>query len=211
MNSKILKSVLIIANGKATKKKLLQKLVNKSDCIIAADGGANICFQNNITPDYVIGDFDSIDINLKSHFKTTEFIYKPNQEEHDLLKALKFCKTLKPQKVICTVVFGKRIDHTFSNLFILQNQNFKFELEFIDDYAKVFIINNKHKFNLSPNNPISFLSYTPVFGVTLKGFKYNLNKKDFPDGFNGVSNEIAETPASISVKKGSLIAIVPHE
>jgi len=211
MNSKIMKSILIIANGQAPKNQLLHNLVNESDCIIAADGGANICFQNNIKPDYVVGDFDSIDENLKSYFKTSEFIYKPNQEKNDLLKTLEFSETLNPKKVICTAVFGKRIDHTLSNVFVLQNQNFKFELEFIDDYTKIFIINKKYEFILPPNYLISLLSYNPIFGVTLKGFKYNLSQKDFPDGFNGVSNKIAETPASISVKKGSLIAIVPHE
>lgn len=208
--NKQLSSVLIIANGKVPKKQLLQNLVKESDCIIAADGGCNICFKNNIHPDYVIGDFDSIDRKLKTHFKNSEFIYKPAQDEHDLLKALKFCETLNPQKVVAASVFGKRIDHTFSNLFILQNQNFKFQLEFIDDYAKVFLINKKHAFNLPPTHPISFLSYNPVFGVSLKGFKYNLNEINFPNGFNGVSNQIAKNPASIFVKKGSLIAIVPN-
>ena len=205
-----IKTVLIIANGKSPNKQLLQSLVEESDCIIAADGGSNICFKNNIYPDYVIGDFDSIDNMLKSHFKNSEFIYRPEQDEHDLLKALKFCETLKPQKIIATAVFGKRIDHILSNLFILQNGNFNFQIEFVDDYTKVFIINKKKEFNLLQNHPISFLSYKPVFGVTLNGFKYNLDDKDFPNGFNGVSNEITENPASVTIKKGIITAIVPY-
>lgn len=211
MNSKTIKSVLIIANGKAPKNELLQNLVKESDCIIAADGGANICYKNSITPDYVIGDFDSIKCNLKTHFKNSEFIHRPSQEEHDLLKALKFCDALKPKMVVATAIFGKRIDHTLSNMFIMQNHKFKFQLEFVDNYSKVFRINKKQEFNLLPNYTISFLSYLPVFGVMLKGFKYNLTEKDFPNGFNGVSNEIAENPASVTVKKGSLIAIIPYE
>jgi len=208
-NSK-LKSILIIANGKAPKKKFLQNLVKQSDCIIAADGGANICLKNNIYPDYVIGDFDSIDQKQKSQFKNAEYICRPDQEKHDLLKALKFCETFKPKKVVVTAVFGKRIDHTLSNFFILQNQDFKFSIEFVDDYSRVFIINKKHEFNLPSKQPVSFLSYAPVFGITLKGFKYNLNEKDFPNGFNGVSNEITEFSSSVTIKKGTLIAIVPH-
>ena len=210
MKDSELKSVLIIANGKSPQKQLLQKLVNNSDCIIAADGGCNICFKNNIYPDYVIGDFDSIDNKLKKHFNNSEFIYRPGQDEHDLLKALKFCESLKPKIVVVTSVFGKRIDHTLSNLFILQNQKFNFGLEFIDDYGKVFIINHKFEFNLAKNHPISFLSYKPVFGITLKGFKYNLKNKDFPYGFNGASNEIIKSPATVNLKNGSLIAIIPH-
>ena len=211
MGPKNLKSILIIANGKAPQKQLLQNLVKESDCIIAADGGSNICYKNNIYPDYIIGDFDSIDNKLKLHFKNSEFIYRPNQDEHDLLKALKFCETLQPQKVKATAIFGKRIDQTLSNMFILLNQKFKYLIEYVDDYGRVFIIHKKQNLNLPQKHPISFLSYKPVFGVTLKGFKYEITNKDFPNGFNGVSNEIAESPASLSIKKGSLLAIVPHE
>jgi thiamine pyrophosphokinase len=206
-----IKSVLIIANGQAPKKQILQNLIEKSDCVIAVNGGCNICFNNNIYPDYIIGDFDSIDNKLKLRFKNSEFIFGPDQKEHDLLKALKFCKTLQPQMVIATAVFGKRIDHTMSNLFILQKQKFKFSIEFVDDYGKVFIINKKYEFNLPLKHPISFLSFTPVYGVTLKGFKYDLTDKDFPKGFNGVSNEIAKKQAIVSLKKSSLIASVTHE
>lgn len=206
-----IKSVLIIANGNPPKKQLLQSLVEESNCIIAADGGANICFENNIYPDYIIGDFDSINNKLKSHFKKSEFIYIPEQDEHDLLKGLKFCKTLKPKLVIVTAVFGKRIDHTLSNIFILQNQEFQFPIEFVDDYCKVIIINESHEFNLPINHPISFLSYNPVSGITLKGFKYDISDKDYLKGFNGVSNEIINKPATVLIKSGSLIAFVPHE
>lgn len=209
-NSNI-KSVLIIANGKTPKKELLNRLAEESDCIIAADGGCNICFKNNIYPDYIIGDFDSINNNIKAHFKDAEIIYLPDQNEHDLLKALTFCETLQPESVVVAAAFGKRIDHTLSNLFILQKQKFNFLIEFIDDYGKVFILNNTLNLKMPISHPVSLISFSPVFGITLKGFKYQLKCKDFPDGFNGVSNEIATIPSKISVKKGSLIAIIPHE
>ena len=204
-------SILIIANGQAPKKHLLQNLTKKANCIIAADGGSNICYSHNIYPDYIIGDFDSIDNKLKKHFRDAEFIYRPDQDEHDLLKALKFCETLKPKTVVVTATFGKRIDHTLSNLFILQKQKFKFSIEFIADYGKVFIITKKSNLKLPISHPISLISFAPVFGITLKGFKYPLNNKNFPKGFNGVSNEISEIHSAISVTKGSLIAFIPHE
>lgn len=203
--------ILIIANGQVPKKQLLKNLIEKSDCIVAVDGGSNICYKNKIYPDYVIGDFDSIDNKLKSHFRNSEFIYRPEQDEHDLLKSLKFCETLKPKKVVATAVFGKRIDHFLSNMFILQRQKFQFSIEFVDDYGKVIIVNKKQEFNLPQKHTISFLSFTPVFGITLKGFKYENSNKDYPKGFNGVSNEIAKKSAIVSIKKGSLIAFVPHD
>ena len=33
--------------------------INEGDCVIAADGGVKILEKLNITPDYILGDFDS--------------------------------------------------------------------------------------------------------------------------------------------------------
>ena len=34
--------------------------INEGDCVIAADGGVKILEKLNITPDYILGDFDSL-------------------------------------------------------------------------------------------------------------------------------------------------------
>ena len=50
--------VAIIANGE--KFNDLEQILKDADIIIAADGGANLCRAKQITPDYIIGDLDSI-------------------------------------------------------------------------------------------------------------------------------------------------------
>ncbi len=50
--------ILIIANGRAPGNKLLNILATEADIIIACDGGANICYKNNIAPDFIVGDLD---------------------------------------------------------------------------------------------------------------------------------------------------------
>ncbi len=202
------KVILIIANGRAPGNKLLNKLATEADIIVACDGGANICYKNNIAPDFIVGDLDSINSKLKSFFRSAEIIYRPDQNENDLYKTLIFCKTLKPKKVLATAIFGKRPDHSFSNLFTLQSADFSFDLEFYDDYGITKIIKKDLTLNLSVGQTVSLISFLPVFGVTLSGFKYPLTNKNFPEGFNGTSNEIAKSQAKITVKKGTLIAFI---
>ena len=36
--------------------------IEKEDLVIALDGGLLFCAENDITPDYIIGDFDSLPI-----------------------------------------------------------------------------------------------------------------------------------------------------
>ncbi|MFC2088687.1 thiamine diphosphokinase [Calditrichota bacterium] len=204
------KSVLIIANGPPPQDKLLNKLVVDADIIIAADGGANTCYKKNINPDFIIGDLDSIKSDVKSHFSKAEIIYRPNQNKDDFYKTLTFCDTLNPEKVIATAVLGMRFDHSLSNLFSLQSGSFNFQIELYDDYGITAIIKKERMLNLQVGQTISLTSFLPVFGITLTGFKYLLNNKDFPQGFNGLSNEMTESPAQIRVKKGSLISYILH-
>lgn len=206
----MIKSILIIANGQPPQDKLLNKLVADADLIIAADGGANTCFDKNIKPGFIVGDLDSIIPGVKSHFSQAEIIFCPDQNEDDFYKTLTFCKSLNPKKVIATAVLGQRFDHSLSNLFSLQSGDFNFQIELYDDYGITSIIKSEETFNIPIGTTISLMSFLPVFGITLTGFKYPLNNKDFPKGFNGLSNETTKSTAQIKIKKGSLISYVLH-
>jgi thiamine pyrophosphokinase len=205
------KTILIIANGEQPGETILKKLVEKSDIIIASDGGSNICQQNNIYPHFIIGDLDSIDSRLFSFFKDAEVIQLIDQETHDLDKAIGFAKTLKPGLILITAAFGKRLDHSLANLLLLQKEFENIPLEFYDDYGQLSIITYNHQLKLSIGQTVSLFSFLPVYGLSLTGFKYSLENKDFPSGFNGLSNVITSASAQISIKKGSLYLYITNE
>ena len=114
-------SVLIIADGEPPDDVCLHDLVSKSDIIIAADGGSNICYQKHINPDFIIGDLDSIEKSVFNHFKYCEIIKISDQNSHDLEKAFQFSRTLKPDIIRVIAAFGKRLDHSLANLILLQS------------------------------------------------------------------------------------------
>ena len=60
-----MKNTLIVTGGK-TSKEFIKKIINnnKIDKIIAADKGLEILDQIKVSPDYIIGDFDSINKNI---------------------------------------------------------------------------------------------------------------------------------------------------
>ncbi len=205
------KTILIIANGDPPRDILLKKLVEKSDVIIASDGGSNICYRNNIYPHFIIGDLDSIETRLFSIFKDAEVIQLIDQENHDLNKAIGFAKTLKPQLILITAAFGKRLDHSLANLLLLQNEFKNVPLEFYDDYGQLSIITNNCQLKLSVGQTISLFGLLPVYGLSLSGFRYPLQNRDFPSGFNGLSNVITSADAQISIKKGFLYLYITNE
>jgi thiamine pyrophosphokinase len=206
-----IKSILIVANGEPPRDTLIKNLIEKSDCIIAADGGSNFCYKKNIYPHFIIGDLDSIDPKALSHFKDAEIIRLAEQDTHDLDKAITFAKTLKPMVIRIVAAFGRRLDHSIANLLLLQSDSDQIMLEFYDDQGQLTAISSDQTLKLPIGQTVSLFSLLPVYGLSLRGFEYSLQNRDFPKGFNGLSNIIAADNAQISLKKGLLFLYIFHE
>ncbi len=204
-------TILIIANGEAPPKKILNRLTESASCIIAADGGCNACAQNGLEPDYAIGDLDSMDPETCQRFKATEFIHVGDQETTDVQKALNLARDMQANRIVLTGVTGLRSDHMLGNMLLLQNWRHETPLEIVDAFGSFSIVINETDLHLPVGRLVSLLSFTPAFGITLTGFKYPLQNADFPDGFPGISNEISADPARIQLREGKLFMYVSHE
>jgi thiamine pyrophosphokinase len=202
------RDILIVANGQPPAQKVWQQLLQKSQRIIAADGGSTICYQHGIQPDFIIGDLDSFQSELHDFFKSTRIIHEPDQNSHDLEKAIEFARTLNPEKIRIAGAFGKRADQTLANLLTLQTKLLPGQLEFYDDLGCLEIITAEHELNLPVGQIVSLFSFQQVRGISLQGFKYTLQDADYEQGFNGLSNVITHRPARISIKQGSLFLYI---
>ena len=203
--------VLIIANGQIMNKMVLVDYAQKADCIIAANGGSTICFENKIYPHFIVGDLDSIDKNVCDYFKEAEVVHIHDQNRHDMDKAVGFACTLNPKKIYILGAFGKRLDHSLANLVFIQSHKFSIPITCIDDYGQLSYIRGNYDLGLPPGRTVSLFSFLPVLGLSLEGFAYPLKKADFPNGFNGLSNITNSVKSRISIKKGSLFIYRLHE
>ena len=111
------KKIAIICNGESISN--LRELLEDIDIIIAADGGANICYVNNITPHYIIGDLDSL--NYKEEMHASKIIKISDQSTTDLQKALQYIEQFHPSEIRLISLSGKGLDHEIANLLILTN------------------------------------------------------------------------------------------
>ena len=205
------KSVLIIANGDPPGDDILHELLSKSDIIIAADGGSNLCYQKKIDPDFIIGDLDSIDPFVLAHYGSCEIINIADQDHHDLDKALRFTKTLNPEIIRVTAVFGKRFDHSLANLLLLQSSYQELPLEFYDRQGRLSMISGDYVLDQPVGQIVSLFSFLPVTGLSLTGFRYTLDDMDYPNGFTGLSNIITQQKATIRIKEGYLFLYITNE
>ncbi|WP_456443324.1 thiamine diphosphokinase [Caldithrix abyssi] len=200
------KIVTLILNGEGLETQRLKRALEWASVIIAADGGANYCRQQNLQPHYIIGDLDSINQEWKDQFKNSKMMYIADQYSTDLEKALTLAESLQPRQLRVLNATGRRGDHTIANLLFLAQFNKKFKVEVIDNFGRLtFLEAGVHRLNLPLGQTVSFLSFGAVKNLTLAGFQYPLQKETFDDFFVGMSNVTQESPCVVSFDSGTLI------
>lgn len=208
-------STLIVTGGNVNTeflKKILEE--NKFETIIAADKGLEALNKINVMPNYIIGDFDSVNKTTLNQYKdkNIEITYlKPEKDFTDTHMAIKLAIEKRAKHITIIGATGTRMDHTLANIHILNEalQN-NVPTEIINENNRIMLINRKAK--LIKNTNYKYVSIIPlttkITGVTLKGFKYNIENTTINLGESiGVSNEQIEQEALIEIKEGIAILI----
>ncbi len=204
--------IAIIANGLAPSKKLLAQTLFNVDIIVAADGGAEICRELNINPDFIVGDLDSVSEETKRFFKDASVILMYDQNYSDMQKAIAFSLSKNPERLVIYSAFGKRSDHTFSNLLIFSGMNIPVPFELYDTFGKLFLLHpGKHILNGAAGDPVSLFSISPIENLSISGLKYPVSRQNFDSFFNGASNRFSEESAAVEFDSGRLFVYLPFK
>ena len=175
--------------------------------VIAADGGLRHTEALGITPDAVLGDFDSLGYTPEG-----ANVFPVEKDDTDAMLAVRLgLRQGCGEFLLYGSLDGPRLDHTVANFQTLQ---------FLADHgATGYLIGNTAMVTVVKNGKITFpagLSGTiSVFcmgpdaeGVTEKGLFYGLENAILTSGFPlGVSNHFTGEKAEISVKSGSLLVL----
>lgn len=184
------------------------------DLIIAVDKGLEVLDKLNINPDYIVGDFDSIDKSVFKKYENGKFeIIKlnPIKDLTDTNEGINLAIEKGSDEVYVLGGIGSRIDHTIGNIHVLKEALDKDVIcRIIDENNEIELINKRTILDM--DNNFKYISLIPlttkVTGVTLKGFKYEIENQDLEIGKSlGISNEQIEEKASIDLKEGILILI----
>ena len=190
------------------------------DCIIGVDRGLEFCYRNKIVPQYILGDFDSIDPEVIRWYRSQEEIpireYKPEKDATDTRMGLELAMELGSDRIFLLGATGGRLDHYMGNLqsLIVPAKCHK-EAWILDEQNAVTVLwdRKKKKKRCAFGKYISFFSMgDEVRGITLSGFKYPLkdyNMTNF-DGI-GVSNELAEDTALVEFRQGYLLMVMSKD
>lgn len=175
--------------------------------VIAADGGLRHVKECGLTPDFTVGDFDSLGYVPDGK---NVFILPEQKDTTDLFEAVRIGREQS-----CTLFHiyggtGGRFDHTIANLSVLGGM--------AKEGLRGFLHGNGYVLTtVFPGNPLLLLggkgAGVSVFslsdrsdGVTLSGLLYPLENGTLTNIFPlGVSNRMIGKTAEISVQSGILL------
>ena len=214
------KRAVLFANGALPAPEKLLSQIEKSDLLIAVDGGLNHMIALGLTPNLIIGDLDSAlpdDVRRFHENGTVVRKFPEEKDETDLELALQAALEFEPSTILVVAALGNRLDHTLGNLFLLtQPQFLNKDIRLIDGEQEVFLIDQSIEITGMPGQRVSLLPLNgPVTGIQTTGLQYPLNNETlYPDKTRGISNRMTGFSATVKFQRGILLCIhstkTPH-
>lgn len=186
------------------------------DFVIAADAGYRICLREGITPDLVVGDFDSMEEPREG-----PRVLRAPVEKDDTDTMLAIREGLRHG---CGVFYlygatgGKRMDHTLANLQSLLWLRHHDTVGYLYDDAFVYTAIRNESLTIRKTVEWGLVSVfcfgETARGIDERGMQYGLSDASLAaDQPMAVSNHITGPEATVSVRDGSLIVgwqLPPH-
>lgn len=206
--------VVLFAGAEIEQYDFCKEYLQNADVIVCCDGGMKHTRALNITPNYILGDFDSCkkeDLNYYKNLGVEIKTFPTQKDETDMELGLDFALELGGDDIVICGGIGSRFDHTLANAHLLLRLlkkgvrgrlvNEKNCVELIDSHITL----NGKKGNLVSTIPLSM----EVTGITLEGFAYPLTDHTLTidDDIVAVSNVMLQEECKISIKTGYLFVI----
>ncbi len=186
------------------------------DPVVCADAGLRFCREAGVTPDVIIGDFDSAVPEDLQFFRARHpgriETFPSAKDETDTELALECALGAGAERITILGGTGDRLDHVLGNVQLLKKA--------LDAGAACFLLDPHNRVRMIRDGLtlrkkeqfgryVSLLPFTPeVRGLTLSGFAYEAEDLTLRCGTaRGVSNEIRDEEAVLSFDDGILLVI----
>jgi thiamine pyrophosphokinase len=186
-------------------------------CVIAVDGGLDALRSFGVTPDFAVGDWDSL--KKKSLLKNVLNLTLPTTKDRsDLYYAMVAAVEMGATELTCFGVAGGRPDHHLSMLMDLA----EIALESLRPVQSVEVQGagaryrflaphmGKLQMSLRKGQLVSvFGMHGGAHGVSLKGFRYSIQDTALMPSSLGLSNIVTASKCEVEIKKGCVAIIIP--
>jgi thiamine pyrophosphokinase len=213
--------IIIFANGELPDPNQARRLLHVDDFIICADGGTRHALALDLHPNLIIGDMDSLEKgqleNLQKSGVSIE-LYPRDKNETDLELAINHAIELHSTQIVIIAALGGRLDQTLANITLLADSRLStlqpgsgqaFDIRLDDGVEEIFICRDQVQVHGRSGDLVSLIPWQgAVSEVETINLKWALHKETlYPDKTRGISNEMIDDIASISIGSGLLLIV----
>ncbi len=202
---------LLICGSPDCNSDFIKTQYSSDDFVVCADKGYEFCKNANITPNLIIGDFDSCSIDLPQNVDTVKL--NPVKDDTDTLSCIKKALEHGCDDFLILGALGGRTDHTYANislLKILEKKNIPAEIR-TESELIVMLSNREYRAENVKGKTFSVFPFgCEKCDVTYKGNvaypveNYTMTA-DFPIG---ISNIFYDDTCFVEIKNGTGILII---
>ena len=205
---------IVVAGGDAVPEDAAH--LGGADLLIAADSGAAWLAGADRWPDVLIGDMDSIEPALFGRLAADGVEIERHPQDKDAsdaeLAVERAVSAGADEVVILGALGGERLDHELANLLLLGDGKWRgHRLRIVRGRTSVRAVQGGNRLVLDGvgGDLVTLLSVDgEAVGVRTQGLSFALDGEPLPLGRSrGLSNSVAEPPASVSLERGTLLVI----
>ncbi|MDV7144562.1 thiamine diphosphokinase [Tropicimonas sp. TH_r6] len=199
------RGITLLGGGKARPAELREALT-LAPVLVAADGGADFALRQDVEPEAVIGDMDSLSDAIRAALPARKLHRIAEQNSTDFDKAL---RSVEAPLVLGVGFLGRRVDHQLANFNVLARR-----------YDRNCILLGKHdvilaapaqiELDLAPRERVSLFPMAEMTGRS-QGLHWPIEGLTFrPDGVTGSSNRVSEGPVKLEFDSPGMLLILPR-
>ena len=203
-----MKRCVIVGGAEINNYEYIRSCLRKDDFTVFCDSGLKHLEALQVTPDLIVGDFDS---HENPHLDVETVVLPCEKDDTDTVYAVKEAVKRGYEDFLLIGVIGARLDHTLGNVSILLYlDSLGMRGVIFDDYSEMEIVSSSP---VSIDDSFSYFSLLNISGtakgVTLENAKYPLQNAQITCEYQyGVSNEVLPGyTAKVSVREGKLLLI----
>ena len=204
---------VIISGSPDTNVEEIKSLCTSDDFIVCADSGYSFAKKAGLTPNLIIGDFDSLKEELPQNTEVVKL--NTHKDDTDTEHCVMECIRRGYKDFLLLGSIGGRTDHTFANIATLA---------FLSEYNYNGIARNNgeeirilKEGSYEMNNKKGLIFSVFPYGcesvnVTYKGAEYMLNNKTLTYNVSrGISNVFVDDEAEITINRGRAIILTYYK
>lgn len=205
--------IVIFANGELADASRALSLLRPTDMVVCADGGTRQALSLGVQPQMIIGDLDSM---TEEEHKTVLALGVPveqhprDKDETDLELALRYARERDPSGILVVAALGRRLDQTLGNIALLTGPEWgNMDVRLDDGLEEVLFCRKQLEVHGVPGDLLSLIPWGGAArGVRTEGLRWPLHGETLQaDRTRGISNEMLQPLAHVSVSDGLLLVI----